>query len=51
MRARRFLALSLATTLALAAASSAAQAPAPVQDSFMLTIFLRHDQSKTLDEI
>lgn len=51
MRARRVIALGLAATLSLAAVSSSAQAPALAQDSFMLTIFLRHDQSKTLDEI
>ena len=50
MRAKRTLALALAATLSFAVASSA-QAPAPASDSFMLTIFLRHDQSKTLDEI
>ena len=51
MTARRIVALALAATLSLAAAASSAQAPAPAQDSFMLTIFLRHDQSKTLDEL
>jgi hypothetical protein len=51
MNARRMVALSLAAMLSLAAATSSAQAPAPTQDSFMLTIFLRHDQSKTLDEL
>ena len=27
------------------------RAETPAQDTFMLTIFLRHDQSKTLDEL
>jgi hypothetical protein len=30
---------------------TAAEAPAGTQDTFMLTIFLRHDESKTLGEI
>jgi hypothetical protein len=51
MNMRPIVALSLAAMLSLAAATSSAQAPAPAQDSFMLTIFLRHDQSKTLDEL
>jgi len=51
MNTRRIVALSLAAMLSLAAVTSSAQAPAPTQDSFMLTIFLRHDQSKTLDEL
>ena len=41
------LAASLAVTL-----PGDAQTPAPAaQDSFMLTIFLRHDQTKTLDQL
>jgi hypothetical protein len=41
------LAASLAVTL-----PSDAQTPAPAtQDTFMLTIFLRHDQTKTLDQL
>jgi len=51
MNTRRIVAQSLAAMLSLAAVTSSAQAPAPTQDSFMLTIFLRHDQSKTLDEL
>jgi hypothetical protein len=41
------LAASLAVTL-----PGDAQTPAPAtQDTFMLTIFLRHDQTKTLDQL
>ncbi len=48
---------SLACTLLLlclyapAAAPAMPQAPAPKPGTMMLTIFLKHDQSKTLDEI
>jgi hypothetical protein len=45
--AAMLLAASLAVTL-----PGDAQTPAPAaQDSFMLTIFLRHDQTKTLDQL
>jgi hypothetical protein len=37
-------------TLAAAAATRAQQAPTP-QDSLLLTVFLKHDQSKTVDQI
>ena len=40
----------LVFTLAAAAATRAQQTPAP-QDSFLLTVFLKHDQSKTVDQI
>ena len=40
----------LVVTLAAATRSPAQQAAAP-QDSILLTVFLKHDQSKTLDEI
>jgi hypothetical protein len=39
-----------AFTLTAAAPTGAQQAPMP-QDSFLLTVFLKHDQSKTVDEI
>jgi uncharacterized protein with GYD domain len=45
----RFAAAS-ALALALASADSRAQPP-PADGRMLLTIFLRHDQSKTLDEI
>jgi hypothetical protein len=45
--AAALLAASLAMTL-----PGDAQTPAPAaQDTFMLTIFLRHDQTKTLDQL
>ena len=40
----------LVVTLAAAIRSPAQQAAAP-QDSILLTVFLKHDQSKTLDQI
>jgi hypothetical protein len=44
-------AAALAASLAVAIPGEA-QTPAPAaQDSFMLTIFLRHDQTKTLDQL
>jgi len=50
----RFTRLALAALVAIAATGSAAAqsppAPSPA-DHILLTIFLRHDQSKTLDEI
>jgi hypothetical protein len=50
----RVLGLLLAGALAMTPAAARSQAPAnqsAAQDSFMLTIFLRHDQSKTLSQI
>jgi hypothetical protein len=50
-RALRLAAVLLAASLAVALPGDAqTQAPA-AQDTFMLTIFLRHDQSKTLDQL
>jgi hypothetical protein len=47
----RIAAMLLAASLAVALPGDA-QTPAPAaQDSFMLTIFLRHDQTKTLDQL
>ena len=46
----RVAALLLAGSLAVALPGDA-QTPAPAQDTFMLTIFLRHDQTKTLDQL
>jgi hypothetical protein len=44
-------AAALVAALTVAVAGEA-QTPAPAaQDSFMLTIFLRHDQTKTLDQL
>ena len=40
----------LVFTLAAVAMTCAQQAPTP-QDSFLLTVFLKHDQSKTVDQI
>jgi len=40
----------LVVTLSAATQSPAQQAAMP-QDSFLLTVFLKHDQSKTLDQI
>jgi len=40
----------LVVTLAATSRTHAQQAAAP-QDSFLLTVFLKHDQSKTLDQI
>jgi hypothetical protein len=40
----------LVVTLAAATRTHAQQAAMP-QDSFLLTVFLKHDQSKTLDQI
>jgi hypothetical protein len=48
------LALMLAALLAAMPAAAQTQAPAgqgAAQDTFMLTIFLRHDESKTLGQI
>jgi hypothetical protein len=52
MRAQvwRVATLLLAASLAVALPGDA-QTPAPAQDTFMLTIFLRHDQTKTLDQL
>jgi uncharacterized protein with GYD domain len=47
-------ALALATSLALALpthAEAPVQKPAPSQGTLLLTIFLRHDQGKTLDDL
>jgi hypothetical protein len=50
-RVWRLAAVLLAASLAVALPGDAqTQAPA-AQDTFMLTIFLRHDQSKTLDQL
>jgi hypothetical protein len=50
-RVWRLAAVLLAASLAAALPGDAqTQAPA-AQDTFMLTIFLRHDQSKTLDQL
>jgi hypothetical protein len=50
-RAWRVAAVLLAGSLALTLPGDA-QTPAPAaQDTFMLTIFLRHDQTKTLDQL
>jgi hypothetical protein len=47
----RVAAVLLAASLALALPGDA-QTPSPTaQDTFMLTIFLRHDQTKTLDQL
>jgi hypothetical protein len=47
----RVAAVLLAASLAMALPGDA-QTPAPAaQDTFMLTIFLRHDQTKTLDQL
>lgn len=43
-------AAGLLLVLALVA-TSPGDAETPAQDTFMLTIFLRHDESKTLDEL
>jgi hypothetical protein len=50
-RSWRVAAVVLAASLAVALPGDA-ETPAPAaQDTFMLTIFLRHDQSKTLDQL
>ncbi len=41
----------LLTAAGPAVAQTAAEPPAGTQDTFMLTIFLRHDEAKTLGEI
>lgn len=50
---RCLIAVIVVSTLSLSAAMENAfcQAPAATQGTFLLTIFLRHDQSKTLGEI
>src|SRR3954453_18994983 len=48
---RDMLKAAAAAPLVLAAGEAVAQAPAAPAGTFLLTIFLRHDQSKTLDEI
>ncbi len=47
----RRLALPLVAAALLAPTLHGAQAPAPKSEAFLLTIFLRHDQSKNLGEI
>jgi hypothetical protein len=45
------LGIILLTAAGPAVAQTAAEPPAGTQDTFMLTIFLRHDEAKTLGEI
>ena len=49
MQSIRLISLILASWLI--AVPARAQQPSAPQDSFLLTIFLKHDQSKTLDQI
>lgn len=44
-------AMVLGTAPSLAQTGSGARAPASDESSFLLTVFLRHDESKTLDQI
>jgi uncharacterized protein with GYD domain len=51
-RSRRWLAIAVISVMSLATAGVSGQpATQPEPGTFLLTIFLRHDQSKTLDEI
>ncbi len=45
------IAVALALLSLAAVCGSAVQAQQPAKDAILLTIFLKHDQSKTLDEI
>jgi hypothetical protein len=51
-RSRRWLAIAVISVMSTATAGVSGQrATQPEPGTFLLTIFLRHDQSKTLDEI
>jgi hypothetical protein len=51
-RSRRWLAIVVISIMGMATGEVPGQhAPQPDPGTFLLTIFLRHDQSKTLDEI
>jgi len=53
IRTLRYLAAALTVSILLTASASAEEGDAfvPPADSILLTVFLKHDQSKTLDEI